>query len=272
MVFLLYVISALLTLSGGAAAVYGADTIRTETGSTMAVAGVAVACAGLLVVALAACLSELKKIRELVEAGEIVPVAAPVVVAPELPAVTAASVAAAVVAADRAPADAGVRGAHDEPGPAKPADSPPVDPLTPTLRPTLAPEAEGDKAELATPDPDRSDRAAANAGSEPSAAADAKASAEDMAQDDKDAVERDETGSDTPATAEGAGGEGTKERELVATYASGEHTYFMYSDSAIEAETPQGRFRFSSMDELRVFVETGKGGMPLSPPPPRKPD
>ena len=272
MVFLLYVISALLTLSGGAAAVYGADTIRTETGSTMAVAGVAMACAGLLMVALTACLSELKKIRELVEAGEIVPVAAPVVVAPELPAVTAASVAAAVVAADRAPADAGVRGAHDEPGPAQPADSPPVDPLTPTLRPTLAPEAEGDKAELATPDPDRSDRAAANAGSEPSAAADAKASAEDMAQDDKDAVERDETGSDTPATAEGAGGEGTKERELVATYASGEHTYFMYSDSAIEAETPQGRFRFSSMDELRVFVETGKGGMPLSPPPPRKPD
>ena len=236
------------------------------------------ACAGLLMVALAACLSELRKIRELVEAGEIVPVTAPVVVAPELPAVTAASVAAAVVAADRAPADVGVRGAQDETEPAKPADLPPVDPLTPTLRPTLAPEAEADKVEVAALDTDRSDRDAAEAKSEPAAAEDAKALSQgEPAEGGEQRPEQDEAAPATPAAAEdagveGAGDEGPKERELVATYASGEHTYFMYSDSAIEAETPQGRFRFSSMDELRVFVETGKGGMPLSPPPPRKPD
>lgn len=58
------------------------------------------------------------------------------------------------------------------------------------------------------------------------------------------------------------------ERTLAATYASGENTYFMYSDGTIEAETPIGRFRFVSMDELRVFVETGEGGIPLSPPAP----
>ena len=55
------------------------------------------------------------------------------------------------------------------------------------------------------------------------------------------------------------------ERTLAATYASGENTYFMYSDGTIEAETPIGRFRFGSMDELRVFVVTGEGGVPLSP-------
>lgn len=58
------------------------------------------------------------------------------------------------------------------------------------------------------------------------------------------------------------------ERTLAATYASGENTYFMYSDGTIEAETPIGRFRFGSMDELRVFVETGEGGIPLAPPAP----
>ncbi|MCZ8102686.1 MAG: hypothetical protein O9972_32930 [Burkholderiales bacterium] len=55
------------------------------------------------------------------------------------------------------------------------------------------------------------------------------------------------------------------ERTLAATYASGENVYYMYSDGTIEAETPIGRFRFVSMDELRVFVETGEGGIPLSP-------
>ncbi len=55
------------------------------------------------------------------------------------------------------------------------------------------------------------------------------------------------------------------ERTLAATYASGENTYFMYSDGTIEAETPIGRFRFVSMDELRNFVETGEGGIPLTP-------
>ena len=57
----------------------------------------------------------------------------------------------------------------------------------------------------------------------------------------------------------------TVERTLVATYTSGDNTYFMYSDGAIEADTPTGRFRFASMDELRGFVETGTGGVPVEP-------
>ncbi|WP_430911000.1 hypothetical protein [Methylobacterium sp. sgz302541] len=46
-------------------------------------------------------------------------------------------------------------------------------------------------------------------------------------------------------------------REVVGTYASGGNTYVMYSDGAIEAETPRGRFSFGSLDELKAFVEAG---------------
>lgn len=46
-------------------------------------------------------------------------------------------------------------------------------------------------------------------------------------------------------------------REVVGTYASGGNTYVMFSDGAIEAETPQGRFTFGSLDELKRFVDGG---------------
>lgn len=44
---------------------------------------------------------------------------------------------------------------------------------------------------------------------------------------------------------------------VVGTYASGGNTYVMFSNGSIEAETPKGRFNFSSLDELKVFVESG---------------
>lgn len=46
-------------------------------------------------------------------------------------------------------------------------------------------------------------------------------------------------------------------REIVGRYASGGNTYVMYADGAIEADTPQGRFSFASLDELKAFVEAG---------------
>ncbi|WP_375455679.1 hypothetical protein [uncultured Methylobacterium sp.] len=46
-------------------------------------------------------------------------------------------------------------------------------------------------------------------------------------------------------------------REVVGRYASGGNTYVMFADGAIEAETPQGRFTFVSLDELKAFVEAG---------------
>jgi hypothetical protein len=340
MVFLLFVVSLLLALGGGAAALYGADTIRTETGSTLAVAGVAMTCAGLLMFALTACLSELRKIRRLVEAGDTVapgaqapfPVAVPPVIAP----VTAAAVAAAVVAADRTPPDAAPVPLAPEPEPARPAtfaetapdkdDDKPA-PDSPVLRSALLPNAVEEKLDAGIWDPERpahvptdveksahdvipqdaaaQDAAAQDAGAQDAVVQDAfvqdafvrdaadaaphDAAPHDAAPHDApphDAppqgaddhgerqtedrrMEHEETAQPEVPHAQAVTGQAAEARELVATYTSGDNTYFMYSDNAIEAETPQGRFRFASMEELRVFVETGAGGMPLTPPPRR---
>lgn len=291
MVFLLYVVSLLLTLGGGAAALFGADTIRTETGATLAVAGVAMTCAGLLMFALTACLSELKKIRRLVEAGEAAQVggplpvpASPAAAVPVVPALTAAAVAAAVVAADRTPVDTAVRtedaekpaetGLEPQPEPeperipavvlsAVEAATKPDEPMPePSPATPAVPSTESAAAETGEWDPERP----AHVPAATSTGEIAPASGVAPANDPEPHVE--------PAVAEPAPEAAPaplptlEERELVATYNSGENTYFMYSDNAIEAETPQGRFRFGSMEELRVFVETGTGGMPLAPPPP----
>ena len=52
----------------------------------------------------------------------------------------------------------------------------------------------------------------------------------------------------------------SEERSVVGSYASGGVTYFMYSDNSIEAELPNGRHRFASMEELRTYLDSGVGG------------
>ena len=47
---------------------------------------------------------------------------------------------------------------------------------------------------------------------------------------------------------------------MVGRYASGGNTYVMFADGSIEAETPQGRFTFASLDELKAFVDAGGEG------------
>ena len=44
---------------------------------------------------------------------------------------------------------------------------------------------------------------------------------------------------------------------IVGTYNSGGNAYVMYSDGSIEAETPTGRYRFESLDELKHFIAAG---------------
>lgn len=44
---------------------------------------------------------------------------------------------------------------------------------------------------------------------------------------------------------------------VVGTYNSGGNFYIMYSDGSIEAETPAGKFRFISLDELKDFIAAG---------------
>ncbi len=51
--------------------------------------------------------------------------------------------------------------------------------------------------------------------------------------------------------------ESAPERTVVGRYASGGNTYVMFEGGAIEADTPQGRFTFASLDELKAFVDGG---------------
>ena len=44
---------------------------------------------------------------------------------------------------------------------------------------------------------------------------------------------------------------------VVGTYNSGGNFYIMYSDGSIEAETPAGKFRFTSLEELKEFIAAG---------------
>lgn len=41
---------------------------------------------------------------------------------------------------------------------------------------------------------------------------------------------------------------------MVKTYTSGGHTYMMFSDGTIEADTPEGLFRFGSIEELKAYI------------------
>ncbi len=49
----------------------------------------------------------------------------------------------------------------------------------------------------------------------------------------------------------------TEGRTVVGSYEAGGNAYVMYSDGSIEADTPNGRFRFTSLDELKDFIAGG---------------
>ncbi|MBF9232028.1 hypothetical protein [Microvirga alba] len=44
---------------------------------------------------------------------------------------------------------------------------------------------------------------------------------------------------------------------VIGTYNSGDNKYVMFADGSIEAETPQGMFTFTSLDELKEFIASG---------------
>jgi len=46
-------------------------------------------------------------------------------------------------------------------------------------------------------------------------------------------------------------------RTVIGTYTSGDNRYVMFSDGSIDAETPDGVFRFDSLDELKEFIASG---------------
>lgn len=48
------------------------------------------------------------------------------------------------------------------------------------------------------------------------------------------------------------------EPTVVGSYSAGDNAYLMYSDGSIQADTPEGRFRFGSLDELKAYVADGE--------------
>lgn len=50
------------------------------------------------------------------------------------------------------------------------------------------------------------------------------------------------------------------EPSVVGTYSSGGNVYVMYADGSIEADTPDGVFRFGSLDELKAYIASGANG------------
>jgi hypothetical protein len=115
---------------------------------------------------------------------------------------------------------------------------------------TLYPEREAPSFS-ASPDPELADE-------QPSPAGEADIDQEDVfetaAQDDVEPEGEPEP--EDAAAADENGGPPT----VIGTYNSGENKYVMFSDGSIEAETPQGFFRFGSLDELKEFIAAGGEG------------
>ncbi|MFO1149311.1 MAG: hypothetical protein U1E62_13130 [Alsobacter sp.] len=327
MVVLLACLSLLLTLGGGAVAIYGADLIRLESGIALTTAGATVFCAGLLLAGLTAVLAELRRMRRLMEIddnvappvappappparspdqpppAEAVPEAspppaseaaaeplpkrveppagsaiAPPPLAPQPPEAAAPSpLREAPLVADRSPlpptppakpaaavgsgipaeARAGLVGypglsrlkPQDEARgriepvldevPAAPVVTAPKAerPVEPTLAPQAPPPSEVPASKGAPgPGPEEPASAAPPVAAKPEAPPPAGAPSADL-----------------PAGA----------RTMLTSYTSGDVTYFMYSDGSIEADFPDGRRRFGSVDELRHYIEAGEGGEPV---------
>jgi hypothetical protein len=53
---------------------------------------------------------------------------------------------------------------------------------------------------------------------------------------------------------------GAEPPTIIGSYNSGDNRYVMFSDGSIEADTPDGVFRFASLDELKEFIASGGEG------------
>ncbi|MBZ6076362.1 hypothetical protein [Microvirga puerhi] len=90
----------------------------------------------------------------------------------------------------------------------------------------------------------------------------------DVAEDDdvlqREPEAREEVMKPVEERAEEAASEPAGARTIIGSYNSGDNRYVMFSDGSIEAETPQGLFRFKSLDELKEFISTGQGGVKIT--------
>ncbi|HVL72753.1 MAG TPA: hypothetical protein VM434_12830 [Beijerinckiaceae bacterium] len=222
MVIVLYLVALAMIAGGAAAAVQGYGIILNERGWTMVIAGTTAAAGGFVLLGLAVVAGRLgRAVEELARlrerTGRLDFPTPPLPARPEDRPGVAAAAAGAL-------ATAGARPPEDERAVMKAADVIP--------EPAPAAEASAEPAPATEAPPDE----AASAG------------------------EPDATQTDAPAAArteeEAAEGEAA-EPAIIGSYSSGGNTYVMYADGSIDADTPDGRFRFKSLDELKEFVAAG---------------
>ena len=261
-----------MILGGVASVVQGFPYVRLESGLAMVIGGASAASAGAILLGLAATVDRLKRLEQAFRSGR--QTAAPFVEAPRdiaLPPPSSAPVLAGAAglagitfgaAATHAPA------ALDE---ASALAIDPADRLTsphrelesePTL-PDLLPDDDTAKIEPPAPKPPVPDLEPVERSSPANEGADLFAGSEPVSSkvgepsdlalrpslEDGVQLQADPAPAEQPAP--------TDALEVVGTYASGGNTYVMYSNGAIEADTPKGRFSFDSLDELKAFVQAG---------------
>lgn len=295
MIIALFALSAAMVIGGVVAVIQGFPFVRLESGLAMVIAGATVASAGAVLSGLAVVAMGLRRVAHAFDARRIVdaigsmqdgirlPPAAPapapalpVASAPADPAPTRPTLPGASPAAvggllgGQSRTDPVFAEAYAEPH--VPTPSPEPQPLAALPTPAEAqPEPEPPLPGLAPPEPEPAPHLAPSH-AEPSHAEPSHAEPEDdlfappdpVLRPSLDAAPAHEGARDAsddaapvadpvtpPSVPEPAA------REVVGRYASGGNTYVMYADGAIEAETPQGRFSFASLDELKAFVEAG---------------
>ena len=254
MVIALYGIALAMVVGGAVAVVQGAPLIRLESGWTMVIAGAIVAASGAVLGGIAASVGRLGRIeRELGRLRERMGRLDPATAAPLRPAPEGAALEAAPAPADSrssGPAvlanGAGVAAARPEP---RPGDEGRAEPVAPPAR------SETERAVLTVadliPDPAPAEALTPAPRTEAAPRTDVapRADAPPMAP----AASRDES----PDHAAAPPAPPPPTATVIGTYSSGGNSYVMFSDGSIEATTPDGLYRFQSLDELKEFIASG---------------
>ncbi|ACL60732.1 hypothetical protein [Methylobacterium nodulans] len=275
MIGALFALALLMIVGGLAAMVQGIPFVRLEVGWTMVIAGTVGASGGAVLLGIAAATTRLVRIERLLATRAQpdfpaepsratlpplptmptpprpeAPAAEPQAPAPEpSPSPVAAALSGAGVAGAAALVAPELRLTRAEPdeafGPPSPAPDAPLAQTPGAQEPAASPPPEEEARpqeppapELQAPEPPPAEpRADSAAPEEPPGPAEEPAPKE-------------------PAPAEPAPEE-PEEPTIVGTYASGGNTYVMYSDGTIDAQTPSGKYRFTSLDELKTFIAEG---------------
>lgn len=276
MALVLFLLAAALMLSGAAAMFSGSDIIMVERGWAMVIAGATGFSGGAILLGIAALLRTLERVTQEAKAGlgGIARGEAPVAPPRKEPRAQEAEPVFQPGTVDAEPATQLNASRHD-PAPANPGGAEPIevarpaenrDERAPDLRAERVPEAPQPRSEpearpngahplaqgsiLVAPDPPRIRLVEP----EPAPRLELAPAAEPVrAPEPRPAPERLRAVEPLPPPPSPREPEVT----VVGKYSSGGNSYVMFSDGSIQADTPSGRHRFASLDELKVFVASG---------------